>query len=49
LTRGARIVSYGEWQKIDLAERSRGQPRGKPREKYTLVREMIEAIDASVP
>jgi len=49
LTRGARIVSYGEWQKIDLAERSRGQPRGKPREKYTCVREMIEAIDASVP
>jgi ferredoxin/flavodoxin---NADP+ reductase len=40
-----RIVSYAEWQKIDLAERVRGQLRGKPREKFTLVQEMITAID----
>lgn len=44
--RGERIVSYGEWQRIDLAERGRGQARDKPREKYTLVSEMIAAIDA---
>ena len=44
--RGERIVSYGEWQKIDVAERGRGQVRDKPREKYTLVSEMIAAIDA---
>jgi hypothetical protein len=43
--RGERIVSYGEWQRIDVAERSRGQARDKPREKYTLVSEMIAAID----
>jgi ferredoxin/flavodoxin---NADP+ reductase len=43
---GERIVSYGEWQRIDVAERGRGQARDKPREKYTLVSEMIAAIDA---
>ncbi len=45
----ARPVSYAEWQKIDLAERSRGELRGKPREKFTLVQEMIAAIDAEAP
>ena len=44
-TSGARPVSYDEWQKIDAAERSRGRLRGKPREKFTLVPEMISAID----
>jgi ferredoxin--NADP+ reductase len=44
-TAGVRPVSYDEWQKIDAAERSRGQLRGKPREKFTLVPEMISAID----
>jgi ferredoxin/flavodoxin---NADP+ reductase len=43
---GERIVSYGEWQRIDVAERGRGHARDKPREKYTLVSEMIAAIDA---
>jgi ferredoxin--NADP+ reductase len=45
-TGGERIVSYGEWQRIDVAERGRGHARNKPREKYTLVSEMIAAIDA---
>ena len=43
---GVRIVGYGGWQKIDAAERARGQPMGKPREKFTVVPEMIAAIDA---
>jgi ferredoxin--NADP+ reductase len=42
---GARAVSYADWQTIDAAERVRGQARGKPREKYTLVSEMITAIN----
>jgi ferredoxin--NADP+ reductase len=46
---GVRIVGYGEWQKIDAAERARGQPMGKPREKFTVVPEMIAAIDAAAP
>ena len=43
----ARIVSYGDWQTIDAAERSRGRLHGKPREKFTVVPEMIAAIDAA--
>jgi ferredoxin--NADP+ reductase len=46
---GVRVVGYGEWQKIDAAERARGQPMGKPREKFTIVPEMIAAIDATAP
>jgi ferredoxin--NADP+ reductase len=46
IARGARIVSYGEWLRIDVAERARGRTRDKPREKYTLIPEMIAAIDA---
>lgn len=41
----SRVVSYEGWQKIDLAERSRGQPRGKPREKFTDVQDMIAALE----
>jgi ferredoxin--NADP+ reductase len=42
---GVRAVSYSDWHRIDAAERIRGEPRGKPREKFTSVVEMIEAID----
>lgn len=48
-TPDTRAVSYAEWQKIDLAERSRGELRGKPREKFTVLEEMIAAIDAASP
>jgi ferredoxin--NADP+ reductase len=42
---GARIVSYSEWRMIDEAECERGVAKGKPREKFTQVAEMIDAID----
>lgn len=42
---GKRIVNYADWDKIDLAERSRGQDRGKPREKFTDVSDMILIVD----
>jgi ferredoxin/flavodoxin---NADP+ reductase len=45
----ARTVSYAGWQKIDQAERSRGQLRGKPREKFTVIEDMIAAIDGDGP
>ncbi|HEY7244983.1 MAG TPA: FAD-dependent oxidoreductase [Xanthobacteraceae bacterium] len=45
LGRSPRIVSYKDWQTIDLSERQRGQQRGKPREKFTRVADMIEALD----
>jgi ferredoxin/flavodoxin---NADP+ reductase len=43
--RQLRIVSYADWDKIDLAERYRGQERGKPREKFTRVPEMMTVLD----
>ncbi len=42
--RGTRAVTYAEWRRIDAAEISRGQPKGKPREKFTRVAEMLNAI-----
>jgi ferredoxin/flavodoxin---NADP+ reductase len=47
--RGACAVSYPEWQKIDAAERSRGQVRGKPREKFTRIADMLAAIQTAPP
>jgi ferredoxin/flavodoxin---NADP+ reductase len=35
-------VDYSGWQKIDAAEKLRGQKKGKPREKFTRIDEMIE-------
>lgn len=42
--RGTRAVTYAEWRRIDAAEIGRGQPKGKPREKFTRVAEMLNAI-----
>ncbi len=37
-------VSFADWKKIDTDEISRGEPKGKPREKYTYVQEMLDII-----
>ena len=39
-----RVVNYGEWKQIDAAEVARGEPKGKPREKYTRVAEMLDIL-----
>lgn len=44
--RGVRWVSYAEWLKIDEAEIERGRKRGKPREKFTRVDEMLAILPA---
>jgi ferredoxin--NADP+ reductase len=44
--RVARVVSYRDWVAIDAAEKRRGQPLGKPREKFVSVAEMLAATDA---
>jgi ferredoxin--NADP+ reductase len=44
---GIRVVSYADWQNIDVSERNRGQRKGKPREKFTRVPDMIAAVDQS--
>jgi ferredoxin--NADP+ reductase len=45
--RGVRVVSYADWQKIDAAEIQRGEPVGKPREKFTRVEESLSILDQS--
>jgi ferredoxin/flavodoxin---NADP+ reductase len=42
--RGTKIVSYPDWLRLDEMEVRRGALTGKPREKMTRVREMLEAL-----
>ena len=44
---GRRVVSYDDWIAIDQAEIGRGTPKGKPREKFTSVEEMLDLLGAS--
>ncbi len=44
-SRGVRIISYGDWQRLDAIERSRGEALGRPRLKFTTVAEMLAALD----
>ena len=43
--RHKRTVDWGDWKKIDAAEKKRGQERGKVREKFTNIKEMLEVLD----
>jgi ferredoxin--NADP+ reductase len=42
--RNVRYVTYPEWKKIDAREIELGTPKGKPREKFTYVGEMLDII-----
>ena len=44
--KGVRPLSWSDWKRIDEAERARGQAKGKEREKFTSVAEMLKALDA---
>ena len=43
--RKIRYVTFIDWKKIDTREVELGKPKGKPREKFTYVREMLEIIN----
>jgi ferredoxin--NADP+ reductase len=43
-SRGTQVVSYEDWLAIDEAEVSRGTSKGKPREKFCRVEEMLELL-----
>ena len=43
--RNIRHINFADWKKIDAAEINRGEPAGKPREKYTYVNEMLALLD----
>jgi len=44
-SRNVRYLNYQEWTKIDAIEVERGQAKGKPREKITYVKEMLELLN----
>jgi ferredoxin--NADP+ reductase len=44
--RSVQSVSFPDWEMIDQAERARGLPFGKPREKFTRISEMLAASSA---
>jgi NADPH-dependent glutamate synthase beta subunit-like oxidoreductase len=46
--RTTRSVSFQGWEMIDQAEKARGTPLGKPREKFTRISEML-AVSAGRP
>jgi len=41
--RGVQVFDYQNWSTLDTAEISRGKPKGKPREKFTRIDEMLAA------
>lgn len=43
--RGVRYVSFADWKQLDRIEVEAGKPQGKPREKLTTVRAMLDALD----
>jgi ferredoxin--NADP+ reductase len=44
-SRHVRVVSYEDWRRIDAREVERGQARGKPREKFATVAEMLALLE----
>lgn len=42
---GCRRVSWEDWKKIDAVEVARGKEKGKKREKFTSVKEMLAVLD----
>jgi len=46
IARGVRPLSWRDWKVIDHAERERGKAKGKEREKFASVAEMLKVLDA---
>ncbi|PNS21046.1 NADPH:adrenodoxin oxidoreductase, mitochondrial [Sphaceloma murrayae] len=44
-SRGIRSISWQDWTRIDEAEKARGRARGKEREKFRGVDEMLKVLD----
>ena len=42
---GCRRVSWQDWKEIDAVEKGRGQCKGKEREKFTKVEDMLAVLD----
>ena len=44
-SKNIRHLNYDDWKKIDAEEIERGKPKGKPREKYTYIDEMLSVTE----
>jgi NADPH-dependent glutamate synthase beta chain and related oxidoreductases len=44
--RNVRYVSFAEWKRLDEVETSRGQAQGRPRVKFTKVKDMLDHLDS---
>ncbi|MBE0690342.1 MAG: hypothetical protein IH587_09505, partial [Anaerolineae bacterium] len=44
-TRGIHYVTYQDWLTLDALEQKNGKAQGRPRLKYSRVKDMLEAID----
>lgn len=45
--KGVRYVTFADWKRLDEIEVEAGKPLGKPREKITVVQEMLEALEGT--
>lgn len=43
-SRGVRVVRWQDWRRIDRAEIERGKTKGKPREKFVTIEEMLAVL-----
>lgn len=43
---GVRPLSWTDWKRIDEAEKARGKEKGKEREKFASIAEMLQTLDA---
>lgn len=46
LDNGVRVVTWADWQRLDALELQQGGAAGRPREKFTSVAEMLEALNS---
>jgi adrenodoxin-NADP+ reductase len=44
MQRGLSPTSWEDWQRIDSVEKDRGKAKGKPREKFGRVEEMLNVV-----
>jgi ferredoxin--NADP+ reductase len=46
VSRDVQVVSFADWERIDAAEKKRGELKGKPREKYVRTEQMLASLSA---
>jgi ferredoxin--NADP+ reductase len=47
-SRGVRVTTFADWQRLDRIEVARGTEQGRPRVKFTTIEQMLTALDTSV-